>query len=405
MAPDGSDVRAMPDTDSSMQGLAWSPDGSRLAFETGDFDGPHAVGLMNADGTDRTVLPGTDSDSATAPAWSPDGRTIAFVRDTGQDTGVWLYDLEDQTARQITAYSDTDHGDTNPVWSPDGRLVAFERTVGPYERSLYVVQPDGSGLRRMGPGSAPAWSVAQPEASPTETASPVDDGPGRDIGLTFDLCRVQALNGIDFLGDGADGTAWVGTRLTSNGCPDEFSGDSIVAVDVDGDGSAESWAGPLARCVGCSPFAITDLNGDGMQELVVTLQYSSVTEYTLFSLQSDGSGGPPELRQVTVAEPGSLPEFRAGKPVSFWIGGDEGFTASIRCENYPSDPVLIVTTGDHPIEGPGSETRTIVSTRLVLRTDGTISVVGTDRFTEPSATDPSAASFTRRACGITFWPG
>lgn len=405
MAPDGGDVRTVPNTDSDMQGVAWSPDGSRLAFESGARGGPHTVGLINVDGTGRVELPGTDSDTATAPAWSPDGRTIVFVR----DRDVWVYDLEDRTARQITTFPNTEHGDTSPTWSPDGRLVAFERYVGPYERFLYVVEPDGSGLRRIGPGAAPAWGVAQADPPPseapaTETSPPVEQTPGRDIGLDFNLCRSESLGGIDFLGNGAEGTAWVGGLLAANGsCPDEYEGDTVVAVDVDGDGLAESWAGPLARCVGCSPFAFSDLNGDGRQELVVTLRYGATTEYTLFSLQTDPGGSSPTLQQVTIAEPGAPPAFRAGRPVTFWVGFDAGSGGSLRCDDYPDQPVLVITQTNQPVEGPGSYERQVDVTRLVLRTDGTMDVIGSDSYTAPLTS--GLTLFTGRACGLDLWPG
>ncbi len=91
--------------------------------------------------------------------------------------------------------------------------------------------------------------------------------------------------------------------------------------------------------------------------------------------------------------------------MSLWAGGDEGYSARIECENYPDAPVLIVTTGDHPVKGPGSETRDVVRTRLVFGGDGTISVQGTEHFTEPTNADPSAVSFTGRACGVAFYGG
>ncbi len=405
--PDGSNVRKVPNTDSQMQDVAWSPDGIRLAFIGGGIQ--YDVGVIDVDGSGRTELPGTGSDTPTQPTWSPDGSTIAFVK----NEDIWLFDLASQTTRQLTTYpqrlsTDDFAGDGAPTWSPDGRFLAFERYVSPREQFLYVVRPSGTELRRIGPGGTPAWSVAQPdtspnEATPTDTASPVDQTPGRDIGLGFNLCRLEALNGIDFLGDGANGTAWVGTRLAENGsCPPLYEGESIVAVDVEGDGSAESWAGPLARCVACSPFDVTDLNADGVLELVVTLQYSSITEYTLFSLQPVPGDGPPELRQVTVAEPGLPPNFRAGKPVSLWAGGDAGIGDYIRCEGYPAQPVLIATESFNPIDGP--QTSQVDVARLALRADGTIEVIGSDSFTDPGTTDPPSYAFTGKACGVNFRP-
>jgi Tol biopolymer transport system component len=394
-------------------GLSWSPDADRIAVAISNGTEGSSISIIDVASGELT-LETPALWSVSSPAWSPDGKQLTFA----QGGGIVLASVEGGnvveltkilTAEEAAAVSDRPYEDSQPTWSPDGRWIAFERSFSPSETFVYAMQPNGTDLHRIGLGGDPAWSVAQPEGFPdegtqTDTPSPADQTVGLDIGLGFDLCRLEALNGIDFLGDGANGTAWVGTRLAKDGsCPPRYEGESIVAVDVDGDGSAESWAGPLARCVGCSPFDTTDLNADGTLELVVTLQYSSVIEYTLFALQPAPGNGPPELQQVTVAEPGSLPNFRAGKPVSLWAGGDEGYSARIECENYPEAPVLIVTTGDHPVEGPGSETRSVERTRLVLGTDATISVQGTDRFTEPTNADPSAVSFTGRACGVDFY--
>ena len=56
------------------------------------------------------------------PAWSPDGRSIAFSALTAGATDLYVYDLDAGTLRQLT----NDHfSDLQPVWSPDGREIAF----------------------------------------------------------------------------------------------------------------------------------------------------------------------------------------------------------------------------------------------------------------------------------------
>jgi len=378
--------------------VSFSPDGTKLLYDAGTDVG-FGIFVMNADGSGAEEISATGHDYD--PSWSPDGREILFTRqEQGAESDIWIMDADGTHVRQLT---NDGPGVTNldPIFSPDGTKVAYMAGVTGGPGALVVMDPDGSHPLTVVRKDVIGLSWQALPTEPTSTAPPRSQEPGQDIGLAFDLCRVEALKGIDFLGNGANGTAWVGTRLDGGSCPPEFDGETVVAVDVDGDGSAESWAGPLARCIGCSPFAITDLNGDGTQELVVTLQYGAVTEYTLFSLQNNWGGGPPQLQQVTVAEPGSLPLFRAAKPVSLLAGGDEGFSASIRCEGYPDHPVLFITQTAQPVDAPGR--RQVHEAQLVLRSDGTIAVTGSDEYTE--SPDAPSHSFTGQACGVDFWPG
>ena len=104
---------------------------------------------------------------------------------------------------------------------------------------------------------------------------------------------------------------------------------------------------------------------------------------------------------------GDLP---AGKPLRMSAGGDEGFSATVACDGYPEDSVLIVAWSDHPVEGPGSETTEVHITRVVLR-DGAFHVVDTLNTEQPTTYGPrSSASlpdvFSRRGreCGLRFNP-
>ncbi len=308
-------------------GLAWSPEADRIAVAISNGTGGSSISMIDLESGELSLVAPTHWDVG-PPSWSPDGRFLTFAH----GYGIVTLELDSASVTELTTVHtpefpgspDLRFVDSDPVWSPDGVWIAFERSFSPSEFFVYAVRPDGTDLHRIGLGADPAWSVTQPESSPseatpTDTASPVGQSPGQDIGLGFNLCQLESLQGIDFLGNGANGTAWVGTRLAENGsCPPLYEGESIVAVDVDGDGSAESWAGPLARCVACSPFDVTDLNADGVLELVVTLQYSSVIEYTLFL----AAARPGERPARTAAGHGrrarleaELPGWEAGVPL------------------------------------------------------------------------------------------
>ena len=244
--------------------------------------------------------------------------------------------------------------------------------------------------------------------SPTETPSP---GVGRDIGLGFPVCDVHRLSGVDFLGDGTDGTAWTATTVTAAGrCEKKEKNSYLVAVDVTGDGAAEASWGPFRYCFFCEPFGATDFDGDGDDELVVLVAGGSVAGYQVFAAERAPDSSL-EFGPLTVAPPGNpVGDLPAGKPLRMSAGGDEGFSATVACDGYPEDPVLIVAWSDHPVEGPGSETTEVHITRVVLR-DGAFHVVDTLNTEQPTRYGPrSSASlpdvFSRRGreCGLGFDP-
>ena len=153
---------------------AWSPDGRRIAFES-VRDGTTGVYVVNADGSGQRRLARIGS----APAWSPDGRTIAFF----SGVKIYLMNADGSEHRALTRLWNGRRASL--AWSPDGRKLAFLAGGGPvvddllrggcgappdYCFNLYVVNSDGSGLRNLtsklaagqgfgaGLASDPVWS-------------------------------------------------------------------------------------------------------------------------------------------------------------------------------------------------------------------------------------------------------
>jgi hypothetical protein len=110
-----------------------------------------------------------------------------------------------------------------------------------------------------------------------------------------------------------------------------------------------------------------------------------------------------------VAPPGNRAgDLPTGKPLHMSAGGDEGFSATVACDGYPEDPILIVAWSNHPVERPGSETTKVHITRVVLR-DGAFHVVNALITEQPTTYGPrSSASlpdvFSRRGreCSLRF---
>ena len=133
---------------------AWSPDGQRIAFSRvshspADIRNPTKLGLwvVNADGSDARQVAPKATWGVPAPAWSPDGRRIAFRRYDGRlfesagNSDLFVVNADGSGLRRLT------RGAANVrwfAWSPDGRTIAFLRN-----KEVYIVKADGSAERRL----------------------------------------------------------------------------------------------------------------------------------------------------------------------------------------------------------------------------------------------------------------
>jgi Tol biopolymer transport system component len=142
---------------------AWSPDGGTIAFD-GEYWAQPAdcerlcvnwnVQVIGSDGSGvkRIAL------EARAPGWSPDGRRLAYesgVSAYGTAYGVTIARLDGSGSVQVGAiYS------VGPVWSPGGGEIAFQArpTEDSPTTSIYVVRADGTHKRRLAAGHDPIWS-------------------------------------------------------------------------------------------------------------------------------------------------------------------------------------------------------------------------------------------------------
>ena len=113
--------------------LTWSPDGSRIAFAQADgsgcdransFEGSCSLFTMRPDGTDLVKLETGSVVDPVSPSWSPDGTAVAFSARVGEDWFVYAMALDGSEPVRLTADLPSPE-ETQPAWSPDGSTIAF----------------------------------------------------------------------------------------------------------------------------------------------------------------------------------------------------------------------------------------------------------------------------------------
>jgi Tol biopolymer transport system component len=148
---------------------AISPDGRRVAATRlipagnppGFFNIPEGLFLMNADGSGQTLLVKRSVFIDAEPAWSPDGSRIAFQSFDEEPFGpvarIYVINVDGTGLRKLSPPSDDPFVfDDSPTWSPDGTRLAFTRNA-----DLYVINEDGTGLTLVPADDAPqgpSWS-------------------------------------------------------------------------------------------------------------------------------------------------------------------------------------------------------------------------------------------------------
>lgn len=361
--PDGSAGRTVFPADDPVHvdRVAWSPDGTRIAFRNALVDA-YGIYTANADGSDIRRL--TDGPNDSWPSWSPDGTRIVFSS-TRSDPSVSACtpgdDIECPTdlyvmnadGSNIAQVSSDPAPEFDPVWSPDGGTIAFARAgvssdccwiaiwsveIGRSDSRELAAAPDGSNF-------APSWSPDGTQLTYLSIrgeqwwvfASDADGSNQRAIaGMPFadDPGSLASVEDADWSPDGA----WI--AFTGSVCPcDALSHEALYLIRPDGTNLHEiaapdygasdiAWQ-PLAAAATPTPAPRIDASIE--QTIDVELRFPEgviVANGGVWVAASDGMAAGGELLRLD-PESGEIVARVAMPSVPGWEFGGAGITSGL----------------------------------------------------------------------------
>lgn len=239
-----------------------------------------------------------DHNDYVEPEISPDGRRLALTQLLAYGSDIMVYDIASAVSRRLTGLPGCCESRSiaeAPAWSPDGAWIAFHSNQEG-DDNIYIIRPDGSGLRRVTASVAnerePAWS---PDGQSIVFSS--------NRGGGWNLHTLHLASATE-------------TQLTTHPDPDS-------SPDWSPDGKRIVFA---SRRAGASAIYLYSLETGQVLPLVVEFRYDSLPKWTpdgravTFARSVDGDS---RIMQVDVAT-GDLTQMRLGErdadSLSWWRG-------------------------------------------------------------------------------------
>jgi TolB protein len=216
----------------------------RVTIATKRFGGVQLMSI-GIDGSNPVQLT-DDTDGATQPTWSPDGKQLAYVSGPKFRGALKIMDADGKNAHQVL---EPQGSQRTPMWSPDGKQIAFSMARdAEFNYDLFVVNPDGTGLKDLTNSpefeADPAWS---PDGKKIAFAKIV-------AGTTYPRVFIMNADGSeqkDVIGhqlNVAVYPSWTsdGKQITY-GAPDQNRRVQLMQINADGEGKTALTSGEKAN--------------------------------------------------------------------------------------------------------------------------------------------------------------
>jgi len=140
---DGYRPRVMKRSTAPLMSPAWSPDGKQLAYVS--FEKGHATVFIQRISDGKTVVAANYKGINGAPAWSPDGGRLAMTLSRDGNSEIYILNLKSRRLQRLTRNTSID---TEPAWSPDGRNILFTSDRGG-KPQIYKIAATGGRVQRV----------------------------------------------------------------------------------------------------------------------------------------------------------------------------------------------------------------------------------------------------------------
>lgn len=410
---------------------AWSPDGSRLAYQARDVIGttvqPGEIHAINADGTGDATLASDPADDNN-PSWSPDGTRIVFDSTRDGVRELYVMNADGTNVQRLTNLEELEGQAHSPAWSPDGTRIAYIGRISTLPYRLRIINVDGTGDQAITPEnfsitSRPDWA---PNASRVTVEGALDGNPGEFFTVEPDGSNLAPLPNTLDEGDAGSGTTYTGPKFSPDGKRIVFASNQwvpnagapgLMSQRLDGTdrrvvanptGTNEGYGAPdwqpvpftgYARPKGASPLRAS-----------LVLAYDECTA-------PDSVHGPPlehpscsSPRPTSVGADGGL---TIGSPAA--NGAAANFVGSVRLAVQPGDPATTADEADvglvfnatdvrcsNIVVAPCASPNTAGGNDYEARLRGTVSLRITDRDNTPTPSGPGPGTVSDTT--LTFLP-